>query len=480
MKSFLAFDLGASSGRAILGGIEKGKLVLKEVHRFPNNGRMVGGDLRWDINSLRDELAEGISKAFANAAPVSMGIDTWGVDYVLFAPGSREPVEEPFTYRDSRTDHIRPEVFSRVPQSELYRHTGIQDMAFNTVFQLAAHWKRDPETLKKTTFLHIPDALGYMLGGSFDTEYTDASTSGLLDAEKRNWDFSIIDKLGLPRTLFPKIVPPGSSGGALSKELAAKLGVPQLPIVKVGSHDTASAVAAVPDTTGKEFAYMSLGTWALLGAEAATPCLSAAAEKAHFTNEGGLDRTIRFLTNIMGCWLFQECRRTWQQQGHDLSFAEMEQLAAKCEALRFRIDPKSEEFLAPGGMPERIAAAAAKRGARPETPGEIVRCVYDSLALCVRDELRTLEDLRGVKYPALHIVGGGTQAELLMQLIADACGIPVYAGPVEATAIGNLLAQMIAAGEVADLAAGRRLVAASFELKVCQPRAEMTERFARA
>ena len=182
----------------------------------------------------------------------------------------------------------------------------------------------------------------------------------------------------------------------------------------------------------------------------------------------------------MGCWLFQECRRSWQEQGRDLSFAEMERLAAKCEALRFRIDPKSEEFLAPGGMPERIAAAAAKRGARPETPGEVVRCVYDSLALCVRDELRTLEELRGVKYPALHIVGGGTQAELLMQLIADACGIPVHAGPVEATAIGNLLAQMIAAGEVADLAAGRKLVAASFELKVYQPRAEMTERFARA
>lgn len=480
MKSFLAFDLGASSGRAILGGIEKGRLVLKEVHRFPNNGRMVNDHLRWDINGLRDELAEGIRKAFANAQPVSMGIDTWGVDYVLFSPGDRVPFEEPFTYRDKRTENIRPEVFARVPRSELYRHTGIQDMAFNTVFQLAAHLKRDPATLGRTTFLHIPDALGYMLGGSFDTEYTDASTSGLLDANKRDWDYGIIDRLGLPRTLFPKIVPPGSSGGALSKELAAKLGVPQLPIVKVGSHDTASAVAAVPDTTGKEFAYMSLGTWALLGAEAATPCLSVEAERAHFTNEGGLNRTIRFLTNIMGCWLFQECRRTWQEEGKDLSFAEMEKLAANCEALRFRIDPKSEEFLAPGGMPERIAAAAAKRGARPETPGEIVRCVYDSLALCVRDELRTLEKLRGVKYPALHIVGGGTQAELLMQLVADACGIPVYAGPIEATAIGNLLAQMIAAGEVADLAAGRELVAASFELKVCQPRAEMTERFAQA
>ena len=480
MKNYLAFDLGASSGRAILGGVENGRLVLREVHRFPNNGRVSGGALRWDIAGLCGELEKGIVKACAAGTPVSMGIDTWGVDYALFDRESRKLVEEPYTYRDERTKDIRTEVFKRVAKDELYRRTGIQDMAFNTVFQLAAHLGSDPEALKRSTFLHIPDALGFLLGGSFDTEYTDASTSGLLDARKREWDFELIEKLGLPRELFPRIAAPGSSGGELSAELARRLGVPRLPIVKVGSHDTASAVAAVPDTTGDEFAYMSLGTWALLGAEAATPCLTEAAERAHFTNEGGLDRTIRFLTNIMGCWLFQECRRAWQEEGRDLSFSEMERLAAKCEALRFRIDPKSEAFLAPGGMPKRIADAAAERGARPETPGEIVRCVYDSLALCVRDELRVLESLRGVKYPALHIVGGGIQAELLMQLIADACGIPVCAGPVEATAIGNLLAQMIAAGEVADLAAGRRLVAASFELKEYRPRAEMTERFARA
>ena len=479
MKSYLAFDLGASSGRAIIGGVEYGRLVLREVHRFPNNGRRVGNDLRWDIAGLRDELATGIKKAFAAGTPASMGIDTWGVDYALFAPGSREPVEEPFTYRDDRTEHIRPEAFARVPKDELYRHTGIQDMAFNTVFQLIAHNKRDPETLKRTTFLHIPDALGYMLGGTFDTEYTDASTSGLVDAGKRCWDWDVIDRLGLPRTLFPAIVMPGSSGGTLDAELAARLGVPRLPIVKVGSHDTASAVAAVPDTTGEEFAYMSLGTWALLGAELADPCLTESSAQAHFTNEGGLDRTIRFLTNIMGCWLFQECRRTWQEAGRDLSFAEMEKLAAQCEALRFRIDPKSEEFLAPGNMPERIAAAAARTGGRPESAGEIIRCVYDSLALCVRDELRVLEALRGRRYPALHIVGGGIQAELLMQLVADACGIPVLAGPVEATAIGNLLAQMIAAGEVADLAAARRLVAESFELKKYLPRDDMKRRFDR-
>ena len=479
MKSYLAFDLGASSGRAILGGIENGKIVLREVHRFPNNGRRVGNDLRWDIAGLRDELASGIRKAFAAGDPASMGIDTWGVDYALFAPGSREPVEDPFTYRDDRTEHIRPEAFARVSKDELYRHTGIQDMAFNTVFQLVAHNRRDPETLKRTTCLHIPDALGYRLGGTFDTEYTDASTSGLVDAGKRCWDWEVIDRLGLPRALFPAIVMPGSSGGTLDAGLAARLGVPHLPIVKVGSHDTASAVAAVPDTTGEEFAYMSLGTWALLGAELAEPCLTEVAAQAHFTNEGGLDRTIRFLTNIMGCWLFQECRRTWQEEGRDLSFSEMEKMAAQCEALRFRIDPKSEEFLAPGDMPKRIADAAARTGGRPESAGEIIRCVYDSLALCVRDELRVLEVLRGRRYPALHIVGGGIQAQLLMQLVADACGIPVLAGPVEATAIGNLLAQMIAAGEVADLAAARQLVAESFELKKYLPRDDMKRRFDR-
>ena len=480
MKNYLAFDLGASSGRAILGGVENGRLVLREVHRFPNNGRISGGALRWDIAGLCGELEKGIVKACAEGAPVSMGIDTWGVDYALFDRESRKLVEEPYTYRDERTKDIRTEVFKRVAKDELYRRTGIQDMAFNTVFQLAAHLGSDPEALKRSTFLHIPDALGFLLGGSFDTEYTDASTSGLLDARKREWDFELIEKLGLPRELFPRIAAPGSSGGELSAELARRLGVPRLPIVKVGSHDTASAVAAVPDVTGEEFAYMSCGTWALLGAELAEPCLTAEAAAAGFTNEGGLDRTIRFLTNIMGCWLFQECRRAWQAEGRELSFSDMEKLASACEPLRFRIDPRSETFLAPGGMPERIAKAAAANGARPETPGEITRCVYDSLALCVRDELRVLENLRKRSYSALHIVGGGTQDGLLMQLIADACGIPVLAGPIEATAIGNLAVQMIAAGDVADLSAARKLVAESFELVKYAPRDEMRRRYEQA
>lgn len=480
MKNYLAFDLGASSGRAILGTVENGKLVLREVHRFPNNGRVSGGALRWDIASLRDELEAGIVKACAAGAPASMGIDTWGVDYALFDRASRKLVEEPYTYRDDRTEDIRPEVFARVPKSELYLRTGIQDMAFNTVFQLAAHRRSDPEVLARSTFLHMPDALGFLLGGSFDTEYTDASTSGLLDAKARDWDFGIADRLGLPRELFPGIVFPGASGGTLSPEIARELGVPRIPIVKVGSHDTASAVAAVPDVTGEEFCYMSCGTWALLGAELSEPCLTSEAERSGFTNEGGLDRTIRFLTNIMGCWLFQECRRSWQAEGRELSFSDMEKLAATCAPLEFRIDPRSEKFLAPGNMPGRIAAAAAERGARPETPGEITRCVYDSLALAVRDELKLLEKLRGRSYKALHIVGGGTQAELLMQLIADACGIPVLAGPIEATAIGNLAAQMIATGDLADLGAARRLVAASFDLRKYVPRDDMHDRYSRA
>jgi len=474
---YLAFDLGASSGRAILGGVENGRLVLREIHRFPNNGRMNSGALRWDIGGLRGELETGVRKACAAGSPVSMGIDTWGVDYALFDRESRELAEEPYTYRDDRTRDIRPEVFARVPKDELYRHTGIQDMAFNTVFQLYAHLKAAPELLERTTFLHIPDALGFMLGGSFDTEYTDASTSGLLDARSRDWDFGIAARLGLPRGLFPEIVFPGASGGRLSRELARRLGVPELPIVKVGSHDTASAVAAVPDVTGEEFAYMSCGTWALLGAELNEPCLAPEAAAAGFTNEGGLDRTIRFLTNIMGCWLFQECRRFWQAEGRELSFSEMSALAEQCGALRFRIDPKSEAFLAPGDMPERIASAAAANGPRPETPGEILRCVYDSLALCVRDELRVLEKLRGRRYGALHIVGGGTRDALLMQLVADACGIPVLAGPVEATAIGNIVAQMTASGEVAGLAAARRLVAESFEIMTYRPRDDMHGRY---
>ncbi len=480
MKKYLAFDLGASSGRAILGGVAGDKLVLREVHRFPNNGRRAGGALRWDFAGLVAELKTGIVKACADGAPVSMGIDTWGVDYALFDRKSRELAEEPYTYRDDRTATIRPEVFALVPKDELYRRTGIQDMAFNTIFQLAAHQKSDPELLKRTTFLHMPDARGFMLGGTFDTEYTDASTSGLLDARKRDWDYGITDKLGLPRELFPKIVAPGSSGGALSPAIARELGVPSIAIVKVGSHDTASAVAAVPDVTGREFAFMSCGTWALLGAEIAEPCLSGKALEEAFSNEGGLDRTIRFLSNIMGCWLIQECRRYWQAEGRDYSFPELAALARECEPLRFLVDAKSEAFLAPGDMPKRIAGAAdLPSGAKPAPPGEIMRCIYDSLALSVRNELKRLERVREVEYPALHIVGGGTQDTLLMQLVADACGIPVYAGPIEATAIGNLLVQMIASGEVADLAAARRLVAASFELKKYLPDDKMARLYAR-
>ena len=480
MKTYLAFDLGASSGRAILGGIDAGKLVLREVHRFPNNGRISGGALRWDIGGIVAELKKGIVKACADGAPVSMGIDTWGVDYALFDRRSRELAEEPYTYRDDRTAAIRPEVFARIPKDELYRRTGIQDMAFNTIFQLAAHRKSDPELLERTTFLHMPDALGFLLGGTFDTEYTDASTSGLLDARKRDWDFEITDRLGLPRELFPKIVPPGSSGGRLSAAVARELGVPQIAFVKVGSHDTASAVAAVPDVTGREFAFMSCGTWALLGAEIGEPCLSGKALEEAFSNEGGLNRTIRFLSNIMGCWLIQECRRFWQAEGKDYSFPELAAFARECEVLRFLVDAKSEAFLAPGDMPGRIAEAAKlPSGAKPETVGEIMRCIYDSLALSVRNELRRLERVRGVSYPALHIVGGGTQDTLLMQLVSDACGIPVYAGPVEATAIGNLLVQMIASGEVPDLAAARKLVAASFELKKFSPDDKMARLYGR-
>ncbi len=480
MKSYLAFDLGASSGRAILGGVEGGRLVLKEVHRFPNNGRRSAGALRWDVAGLCRELKLGIVRAFEAGRPESMGIDTWGVDYALFDRASRELAEEPYTYRDSRTEKIRPEVFARVSREELYRRTGIQDLAFNTVFQLFCHRKSDPGLLARTTFLHMPDALGFLLGGTFDTEYTGASTSGLLDAGRRCWDFELAEKLNLPRGLFPPIVFPGAPGGALSPELARELNVPELPIVKVGSHDTASAVAAVPDTTGEEFAYMSCGTWALLGAEVAAPCLDAGAAAAGFTNEGGLNRTVRFLTNIMGCWLLQECHRSWLEAGMALSFNDMERLAAGSEPLRFRIDPASEAFLAPGRMPERIAAAAAAGGgARPETPGEILRCIYDSLALCVRDKLAVLERLRGRRYPALNIVGGGVRDSLLMQLVADACGVPVLAGPEEATAIGNLLAQLIASGEVADLEAARRLCSASFECRRYLPRDRMHHRYER-
>ena len=466
-KVFLAFDLGASSGRGILGTVtDGGALSLQEIHRFANGPMPKDGSLYWDFPTLCGELKKGIDLAF-QAEPVidGIGIDTWGVDYVLFDRTTWEPKRLPFNYRDGRTDHAPEKVFAKISKDDLYQRTGIQHMQLNTIFQLTAHLETYPGDFENAVMLPIPDALALYLGGSATAEYTECSTTGLLDPAARTWDWELIDLLGLPREVFPEIVQPGTVCGTLKPEF----GHGAVPIYKVASHDTASAVAAVPAPEGNPL-YISCGTWALLGVEAARPDCSPEAAKVPFTNEGGTDGTIRFLSNIMGSWLLQETRRNWQQEGKALSFAEMETMARSVTGGQFLINPCDGVFLPPDDMPGRIRRFCEEHG-QGSIPDDaaLLRAVYDSLALAFARGIAGLEQLTGKSYPVIHTVGGGTKDGLLMQLTADASGKPVEAGPVEATAIGNLLMQMRGAGVCPDLATARTWVKASFPVKRYTP-----------
>ena len=472
MSSFLAFDLGASSGRAMIGRLENGRLSLTEVHRFANGPTEKDGAIYWDYPQLCLELKNGLRKALAVEPELDgIGIDTWGVDYVFFDKATGKMRRWPYHYRDVRTDSPETDVWNKISKQELYERTGIQCMLLNTVYQLAAHHRMHPEDFRDSFFLTMPDALAYYLGGERTSEYTECSTTNLLDPVGKEWDWEIIDRLGLPRAVFPEIVKPCTFSGTLSEELQKELGCGPVPIIKVGSHDTASAVAAVPAPESGSWAYISAGTWALLGAEIEKPFRNADSEKNSFTNEGGLDGKIRFLSNIMGSWLFQETRRVWNEtKPTPVSFAEMEQMALSSEPCRFLINPNDASFVTPGDMPQRIIDFCERTGQGKITnDGEVVRAIYDSLALYFRTKLNVLAQLLGTRYQCLNVVGGGTKDGLLMQLTADALNFPVVAGPVEATAIGDLLAQAMAAGKVGSLAEARRVVNSSFEVKTYVP-----------
>ncbi len=479
MSSFLAFDLGASSGRAIAGKIENGKLVLTEVHRFPNAPVEKNGDLTWDYPRLCNELVTGLEKALEFDSDITgIGIDTWGVDYVLFDKDTKQPKRLPFNYRDERTNRSSVKVWEKISASDIYAMTGIQKMTLNTIYQLCAHKDEHPEDLVNATFLPMPDALAFSLGGDFTAEYTIASTSDLLNPATRNWHWELIDKLELPRDIFPEIVAPCTQAGVLKEELQKKFNCKAIPIFKVGSHDTASAVGAVPAPVSGEWAYLSAGTWALLGAELDKPFISKVSEEASFTNEGGLNQKIRFLTNIMGSWLFQETRRVWNESGRNLSFADMENMAKSAEPGRFLVNPNNPEFFTPGDMPQRIRDFCRVSGQGDEmTDAQVVRAIYDSLALYTAGKLAGLEKLLGVRYAAFNVVGGGTKDRFLMQLISDAMNIPVISGPVEATATGNILAQAIACGAIKDLTAARETVRNSFDLVTFTPDSESVALF---
>lgn len=480
---FLAFDLGASSGRAILGKLSSDRWVIQEVHRFQNMPQQTADGLVWDYLHLQQELKTGLRRALALVSVLDgIGIDTWGVDYVLFDRKTGAPKRMPYHYRDSRTIAAEAKVRDLVSLDELYGRTGIQYMRINTLYQLVAHHQQHPEDFVDSFFLMIPDALALSLGGDLQSEYTDCSTTNLLNLQSRQWDWELIDRLELPRSIFPPIVAPGTAGGVLSEALQRELKCGPIPIWKIGSHDTASAVAAVPfDDSGDTAAYISAGTWALLGTELAEPFSGAAAQAGNFTNEGGLSGTIRFLTNIMGSWLFQEIRRAWQAEGIERSFAEMENLAKTVPSCRFLLNPNDSAFVEPGGMPNRIREYCKKTN-QGETlsDAELLRAVYDSLALCFCSKLTQMEQILGRNFPCLNVVGGGTKDRLLMQLTADALGRPVLAGPVEATAIGNLLGQALAAGMLKDLKQMRQTVKNSFPVERFESRPAENEQYRRA
>ncbi|MEU4673545.1 rhamnulokinase family protein [Amycolatopsis sp. NPDC023774] len=452
-----AVDLGATSGRVMAGTVGRGRLDLEEVRRFPNGGVRVAGatgaTLHWDVLGLYRELLVGLGDAGEVAG---VGIDSWAVDYGLLDADGRL-LGNPVHYRDSRTDGVAESVHRAIPPSELFAVTGLQELPFNTLYQLVSEGARLAAAEK---MLLIPDLLGYWLTGSVGAERTNASTTQLYDVRQQTWADDLAERAGIPARLLPPLREPGQRIGTLLPELAEELGKPELPVVAVGSHDTASAVVAVPAEPGTNFAYISSGTWSLVGLELDEPQLGAAALAANFTNETGVDGKIRFLRNVMGLWVLTETLRTWSAHGAPADLATVLAEAAAAPALAAVVDLDAPEFLPPGDMPARITAACRRSGQRPpESRGELVRCIVDSLALAYRRAVRQAAAVTGRPVDVVHVVGGGARNELLCRLTADACGVPVVAGPVEAAALGNVLVQARALGaDLPDLAAMRRLI----------------------
>lgn len=444
--SVAAVDLGAASGRVIISRVGGDGLVLTEVHRFPNRPVEVLGTLHWDVLGLFDGVLEGL-RAAGRAAPelAGIGIDSWGVDFGLLDDRGRL-LGNPVHYRDRRTDGVMDKVISAVGDDTLYETTGLQQLPFNTLYQLVA--AREADMLEAAeTMLLIPDLMSYWLTGEIGAEATNASTTQLFDVRRRAWATDLIRSVNLPLRLFPPLREPGTPVGDLLPRVTdiADLERP-VPVIAVGSHDTASAVVGVP-ARGDRFAYISCGTWALVGLELDQPVLTEASRIANFTNEGGVDGRIRYLRNVMGLWLLQECLRTWSESGEEPDLASLLSEAGRAPALAAVIDPDDPAFLPPGDMPARIRAACERAGQPiPQTPAAVVRCILDSLALAFRRTVRQAVRLSGREVDVIHLVGGGARNALLCQLTADACGLPVLAGPVEATALGNVLVQARAIG----------------------------------
>jgi rhamnulokinase len=464
-QAFAAVDLGASSGRVMVGRAGNGELSLSEAHRFPNRPVHVGGTLLWNILGLYREILDGLRAA--GPRPASIGIDSWAVDYGLL-DGRGALLGNPVHYRDGRTDGVMQRVRADIGDRRLYDVSGLQFLPINTIYQLVAD-ARTARLQRAETLLLIPDLISYWLTGEIGAEFTNASTTGLLDVRSRDWATDLLGQLGLPQRVLPALRHPGDPAGTLLPEVAGEIGLPDtVPVTAVASHDTASAVAAVP-AAGDRFAYISCGTWSLVGVELAGPVLSDESRTANFTNEAGVDGTIRYLRNVMGLWLLQESLRAWGSPDLGSLLA----AATEVPALRCVVDPDAPEFLPPGDMPGRIAAYCDRTGQpAPASRAETVRCIVDSLALGHRAALRQAMSLSGREVDVIHLVGGGSRNELLCRLTADACGLPIVAGPAEATALGNVLVQARAFGIVKDLAEMRDLVARTQRLRRFEPRGD--------
>jgi rhamnulokinase len=474
--NFLAFDLGAESGRAVLGRFDGEQLSLGETHRFPNGPVRLPTGLYWNVLSLYTEIKRGLAKTYTESEGqlTSLGLDTWGVDFALLDRAGHL-IGNPHHYRDSRNDGMLEKAFAIIPREEIFEQTGIQFMQINALYQLLSmSLHKSPKLEVATTLLMMPDLFNYWLTGRRVCEYTDATTSQCFDPRRGSWAYPLLEKLNLPTHIFPAIVQPGTELGYLLPDVADEAGVSRnISVIAPGCHDTASAVAAVPMAEGAErsSAYISSGTWSLVGVETGEPVINAQSLAYNFTNEGGVDNTIRLLKNVTGMWPVQESRRIWAQAGEEISYADLTRMAQEAAPFAALINADDPLFLPPGDMPARIRDYCGRTGqSAPDSKGALVRCVLESLALKYRWVIDKAEELIGRPVTTVHIVGGGSQNRLLNQFAANATGRPVVTGPVEATAIGNILMQMLAVGQIRSLAEGRALVRKSFPVETYEPR----------
>ena len=463
-KYYLAIDIGASSGRHILGHMERGKMVLEEIYCFSNGMLQQNGELVWDVDYLFREIKEGMKKCLQlNKVPVSVGIDTWGVDFVLLDKEDKR-IGEAVAYRDARTNGMDKEVSGIFSEKELYYITGIQKQQFNTIYQLMALNKKRPDQLKKARkLLMLPDYFHFLLTGRTVTEYTNATTTQLVSPETRSWNITLIKKLGLPESIFQPIQLPGYELGQLTKDMQMEIGY-NCKVVLPATHDTGSAVMAVPGIQ-KEILYISSGTWSLMGTELPMANCSLESMEHNLTNEGGYDYRFRYLKNIMGLWMIQSVK---EEIGGELDYNEICELASK-EAITSIVDCNDNRFLAPANMTEEIQDACRESAQQiPQGVGEVAAVIYHSLAVCYAKTVKEIESMTGKKYDCIHIVGGGSNATYLNQLTARQTGLNVYTGPTEATSIGNLTSQMIAEQELYDLRDARTCIRNSFSIGICE------------